>query len=240
MGKIFIGSFLALVVFSSCWNVFGKRVHGNGAITTQTRDISGYNSIDVSGDFDVYVKQDSVSSVKIETDENLLGYINVRTEGTVLKIYPRDNYNLRPSGSIKVYVSGPEFNRFEASGACDYYSENKISNPENISLDLSGACDAKMELNAPAISAEISGAGSVTLKGEAKELKVDGSGSSHFRCFDLMAENVSVDISGAGDAEVFASVKLAVDVSGAGSVKYKGNATVSQKVSGSGNVSKVE
>ena len=71
-------------------------------------------------------------------------------------------------------------------------------------------------------------------------MKVDGSGSSHFRCFDLMAEIVSVDISGAGDAEVFASVKLDVDVSGAGSVKYKGNATVSQKVSGSGSVSKVE
>ena len=30
------------------------------------------------------------------------------------------------------------------------------------------------------------------------------------KCFELMAENVDVDISGAGDAEVFASVKLDV------------------------------
>ncbi|MCC7401284.1 MAG: DUF2807 domain-containing protein [Chitinophagaceae bacterium] len=240
MRKIFIGSLLALVVFSSCWNVFGKRVHGNGAITTQARDLSGYNSIDVSGDIDVYVKQDSVSSVKIETDENLLGYIIITTEGNVLKIYPRNNYNLRPSGSIKVYVSGPEFKRFEASGACDYYSENKISNSESIDLDLSGSCDAKMELKAPSVSAEISGSGSVTLKGEAKELKVDGSGSSDFKCFDLMAENVNVDISGSGDAEVFASVKLNVDVSGAGTVKYKGNAAVNQRISGSGSVKKVD
>ncbi|MBS1918913.1 MAG: DUF2807 domain-containing protein [Bacteroidetes bacterium] len=240
MKRILILSFLSVVVLSSCWNVFGKRIHGDGAIKTENRDITGYNSIDASGDFDVYVKQDSVSSVKIETDENLLRYIIIRTEGNILKIYPRSNYNLRPSGSIKVYVSGPEFKHFEASGACDYYTENKISSTDNISIDLSGSCDAKMELNAPKISAEISGSGSVTLKGETKELSVDGSGSSDFKCFDLMAENVSIVITGSGDADVFASVKLNVDVSGSGSVQYKGNATVNQRVRGSGSVKKVD
>lgn len=240
MKKILVLSVVSLVVLSSCWNVFGKRIRGNGAIITQTRDITGYNSIDVSGDFDVYVKQDSVSSVKIETDENLMGYIIVRTEGNTLKIYPRDNYNLRPTGTIKVYVAAPSFKDFEASGACDFYTANKITSTDNISLDLSGSCDAKMELSAPKISAGISGSGSVTLKGETKELKVDGSGSSDFKCFDMMAENVSVDITGSGDADVFASVKLDVDVSGSGTVRYKGNATVNQKVSGSGSVSKVQ
>ena len=46
-------------------------------------------------------------------------------------------------------------------------------------------------------------------------------------------------MSGAGDAEVFASVKLDVEVSGASDVKYKGNAAVSQDVSGAGSVKKV-
>ncbi len=240
MKRILILSVFSVIVLSSCWNVFGKRIHGDGAIKTETRDITGYNSINVSGDFDVYVKQDSVSSVKIETDENLMGYIIIRTEGNTLKIYPRDNYNLRPTGTIKVYVAAPEFKNFEASGACDYYTENKITSTDDISIDLSGSCDAKMELNAPKITAGISGSGAVTLKGETKELKVDGSGSSEFKCFDMMAENVNVGISGSGDADVFASMKLDVDVSGAGSVRYKGNATVNQSISGSGSVRKVE
>ena len=50
-----------------------------------------------------------------------------------------------------------------------------------------------------------------------------------------------MDISGAGSAEVYASVKLDAEVSGAGTVRYKGNATnVSQHVSGAGSVNKVE
>jgi len=242
MGKVFIGSFLALVIFSSCWNIFGKKVRGNGTVITSNLDMSNmsYRSIDVSGSMDVYVKQDSVSSVKIETDENLIRYIVVRTEGDELKIYPKDNYNLRPSGAIKVFVSGPVFKDFEASGACDFYSENKISDPEKISLDLSGACNATMDLNAPEVSVDISGSGSAILKGETKNLEADGSGSSRFKCFDLKAENVEVDISGSGEAEVFASVKLDVEISGSGSVTYKGNAAVNQKISGSGSVKKVE
>jgi len=55
-----------------------------------------------------------------------------------------------------------------------------------------------------------------------------------------MAENTQVELSGAGDAQVFASVKLDVRVSGAADVKYKGNATVSQSVRGAGSVKKVE
>ncbi len=66
------------------------------------------------------------------------------------------------------------------------------------------------------------------------------SGSTDIKCMELMAENVDVHITGAGDAEVFASVKLDVSVSGAGNVKYKGNAVVNKSVSGAGSVKKVE
>ncbi|HYM92883.1 MAG TPA: DUF2807 domain-containing protein, partial [Chitinophagaceae bacterium] len=165
--KLFVFlSFVAMIAFSSCRNIFGKRIRGDGAVKSETRSVTGFNSIDVSGDIDVYVKQDSAQGVRVETDENLLQYIVVREEGGILRIYPRDNYNLRPTGSIKVYVAGPEFRRFEASGACDYYTENKLTNNESMAIDLSGSCDAKMELNSPKITAGVTGAGSLTLKGE--------------------------------------------------------------------------
>jgi len=240
MKQFILSAVVISIFFTSCGNLFGKRIRGNGNIKTETRSVTGYNSIDVSGAIDVYVKQDSTQNIRIETDENLLVYIVVREEGGVLRVYPKDNSNLKPTGSIKVYVAGPNFRKFEGSGACDYYTENKITNTESIAIDLSVSCDATMELNSPKITAEVTGAGKLILKGEAKDLNIDGTGSSDFRCFDLQAENVDVDITGAGDAEVFASVKLDVTVSGAGSVKYKGNAAVSQKVSGSGSVRKVQ
>jgi hypothetical protein len=202
--------------------------------------MTGYNSIDVSGDIDVYVKQDSSQSVKVVTDDNLQEYLSIRENGGVLYIDVRRNYNLRPSSEIKVYVTGPVFRKFDASGACNFYTENQISSNEDIAIELSGASDAKLDLKAPRITGDLTGAGSLTLKGETKDLELDGTGSSNLKCLGMMAENVDVDITGAGDAEVYASVKLDVSVTGAGSVKYKGNANVNQKVSGAGSVKKIE
>ncbi len=137
-------------------------------------------------------------------------------------------------------MSSPEFDRLEASGACDIFSDNKISATNELYIDLSGSCEATIELNAPKVIADLSGASDVNLRGETKEFVADGSGSTGIRCFDLMAENVRIDISGSGNAEVFASVKLDVDISGAGDVKYRGNASVTQHISGAGSVKKVD
>lgn len=228
------------MIFISCGYIGGKRIRGNGDIKTETRATGQFNSVDVSGNIDVYVKQDSVVSVKIETDENLMEYMHITVDGSTLEIREERGYNLRPSGSIKVFVSGPSFKHFESSGACDIISDNQINSTEPISVSLSGACNVKMDLKTPRVKVDLSGAGTITLKGETKDFIVVGSGSTDVNCFELMTENTRVEMSGAGDAEVFASVKLDVHVSGATDVKYKGNATVNQSVSGTGSVKKVE
>jgi hypothetical protein len=194
----------------------------------------------VSGNTDVYVKQDSVFSVRVEAEENLLEYIIIETDGNTLHIHQKEGTSLNPTKSIKVYVSGPMFKHFEASGACDIYSENKLSSNESIGINLSGSCDVKLELKAPEVKAGLSGAGTVTLKGETKDLEIDGSGSTDIKCFEMLTENTHIVLSGAGDAEVYASVKLDVHVSGAADVKYKGNAAVNQDVSGAGSVKKAD
>jgi hypothetical protein len=240
MKKILLFPFVILLFGSSCREMFGKRIRGNGHITSEARTSSPFHSVNVSGAIDVYVRYDSLHDIKVQSDENLQEYIEVHNEAGTLHIHEREHVNLRPSRSIRVYVAGPDFKRFKASGACDIFSENKVSGSEKIEIDLSGASDVKMELKAPKVNAEVSGAGTIELKGETRDFDVRGSGSADVRCFDLMAENVNVKISGAGDADVFASVKLDVRVSGAGSVKYKGGASVNQSITGAGSVKKAD
>jgi hypothetical protein len=230
---------LPVVAFTSCRGIFGKRVLGDGNIKTETRSVGDFDGVDVSGSIDLYVKQDASRSLRIEADANLLSYLEIYNNGSTLVVRPKNGYNLKPTQDIKVYVSSPVFKSLEASGACDIFSENQITSPETMNIDLSGSCDAKLDVKAPNVSSEISGACKIELKGETKGFSVDGSGSSDVRCFDLLAENVVLSLSGAGDAEVYASSKLEVDVSGAAGVKYKGNASVDQKISGAGSVNKV-
>ncbi len=240
MRSIFIIAVSLLLLFSSCREIFAKRIRGNGNITTQARSAGQFNSVDVSGSIDVYVKQDSSSSIKVEADENLQQYIETIDDGNVLRIKTEEGYNLRSSRQIKVYVSSAVFKRFEASGACDIFSEGKISSSSDIDLGLSGSCEVTMDINAPKVSADVSGTCTVKLKGETKDFKLQGSGSTDVKCFDLIAENVDLDISGAGDAEVYASGKLSGSISGAADVHYKGAAQTDIHTSGASSVKKTD
>ncbi len=240
MKKILFNALVLSIIASSCGEILDKKVRGNGDIKTETRSTDAFSAIDVSGAIEVFVRQDSSSSVKIESDANLLELIEVHNEGGTLHIHEKDGFNLKSTRGIKVHVTGSTIKNFNASGACNIYSENKLTNTERMDIDLSGASNARLDLNAPAVQANLSGACSITLKGETRNVELDGSGASKFHCYDLMAESVDVSISGAGDADVHASVKLDVSVSGAGSVRYKGNAVVNQRISGAGSVKKAD
>ena len=149
----------------------GKRIRGNGTMKTETRSAGTFSNIDVSGSFDVYVKQDSASSVKVEADENLMEYIVIETLGNTLRIKTKDGANLKSSNGIKVYVSNPSYKDFDASGACDIESENRITSTETISIGLSGASSVKLDVNAPKVSVDGSGASTVSLSGTNKDFE---------------------------------------------------------------------
>ena len=51
---------------------------------------------------------------------------------STLEIRRREGYNLKPTQCIKVYVSGPSFKHFEASGACDIHTEARITSADAI------------------------------------------------------------------------------------------------------------
>ena len=240
MKRLLLVLILPAILLTACRDIFGKRITGDGNIKTETRSPGQFNGVEASGSIDLYVMQDANRSVKIEADQNLLEYIEVFTKNDKLIVRTKNGYNLRPSQDIKVYVSSPVYTTLEVSGASDIFSQNQLVSNDEIALEMSGSCDGKLDLKAPKITTDLSGACNIEIKGEAKDFRAEGSGSIGFKCFGLMAENVDVDISGAGDAEVYASVKLNVDVSGAAGVKYKGNASVSQKVTGAGSVKKVE
>ena len=216
------------------------KVRGNGTIKVENRTAGTFTGVDVGGNIDLYVKQDSARSVRIEADENLMQYIEVKMEGEKLVIQSKDGYNLSGSKHIKVYVSSPVFRELEASGACDIFGENVLSTTDEIRIDISGASNAELELKAPKVSAEMTGASSLRLKGQTKDLHIEGTGASHAKCYELLSENADVDVTGASSAEVFASVKLNADASGASDVLYKGNAAVNQSASGAGSVKKSE
>jgi Putative auto-transporter adhesin, head GIN domain len=237
MRKICYIAVIVCLGVSSC-RFLGKRIHGNGVIKTEEKPVAAFKEVEASGDIKLIVSQGDLKPVKLEGDENILTYIEVIQEGEKIIIKTKDDVNLIPSGDLSVYVSSPNYRSIEVSGSSDIIGQNKITSNDELELQASGAGDIKMELDAPKVTAGISGSGSINLKGQARDLSIDLSGAGHAYCYELLTENTTVTISGAGSAQVYASVKLNAEVSGAGNINYKGNASVSQQISGAGSVNK--
>jgi hypothetical protein len=225
-----------LSLFLSACNMFGERIHGNGNVKSVTRQADHFNIVSVRSNINLHIKQDSAWSVRIEADENLLELIETQVHDGLLEIKVAQSYELEPSRSINVFVTAPEFAGLKASGASEIKSDSKITTSGTLDIDVSGASNIKLDIKSPRVKAELSGASKATLRGETKDLSLRGSGASEFMCFELMAENTDVDVSGASNGDVFASVKLKADASGASNVRYKGNPTVTSNTSGAGSV----
>ncbi|PZR25840.1 MAG: hypothetical protein DI535_16825 [Citrobacter freundii] len=227
-----------MILLSSCHYFEGKRVKGDGNVTTNTHPITDFKGVDVSGAIDLYLIQGDTYAVKVVTDQNLQQYIEVRKDGSVLRVHPTNNTNLDATGKVKVYVTAPSFVSIEVSGASTVTSETKLTSQAKIDVDLTGASNADLDLNAPNIEIEASGASEASVKGETKNLSVNGSGSSSINAFELLSETADIDISGASDVSVYASVKINGQTSGASTIRYKGNAQANIDKSGAGSVKK--
>ena len=234
-----MGLILSLVTFSSCRFFGGERISGNGHITTQQKNVGSFNNVEVHGAVKVHVRQDSSPSVKMETDENLMEFLDIFTDGNTLVIRTRRGYRLDPSRDIIAYVAAPVFKNIDVSGACDIIGDGTISGNEPLNMHVSGSGEITMQVSLPKLSTHISGSGSINLKGQATDFSAEVSDSGDVRCFDLLTDNTKLDLSGSSEAEVTANKSLNVEVSGSGTVEYKGNASVSQSISGSGSVKKV-
>ncbi|RYY54027.1 MAG: DUF2807 domain-containing protein [Chitinophagaceae bacterium] len=240
MKRYFLIAILTIALLPSCRLMSRNSVRGDGNVVNQTRNISNFSGVEAGGAVDVYLSTDSGYSVRVEADQNLQEYIEVYLDGGTLRIRNANNTSVEPSRPIKVYVSAPNLEKLGASGASNIYGSGKITTSREMDIDLSGASRIRAEIKSPRVTVEMSGACSAELKGETRDLSIEASGSSDLKAFDLLAENVDIDISGAGSVEVYASVKLNAGASGASNIRYKGTASVSTDISGAGSVKKAE
>ena len=145
-------TFLVLIFpffLASCHHFLGKRIKGDGNIKTEDHNVSGFKNLDCDASADVYITQGEPAGVKVEGDDNLLPYIEISQEGDRLVIRDRSHVNLDPTDGLKIYITSPEYNTIDASGAGDIVGQTKITNSDELNLRLSGAGSIHMEVNAP-------------------------------------------------------------------------------------------
>jgi len=208
----------ALMVFiSSC-----HMISGNGNIRTEKRSTGNFSSIKTSGSIDVEINTGDTYAVSAEDDDNLLPYIVTEVNNGTLDIHYKENTSVN-NDHAKVYITAPTLDKVISSGSADIDIKDVLKSQQKIEINISGSGNIKGAVDAPAVSVDISGSGNVDLKGRTKDFDCNVYGSGDINCSNLQSENVTVKISGSGNAHVFASVHLSASSFGSGDIYYRGN-----------------
>jgi Putative auto-transporter adhesin, head GIN domain len=116
----------------------------------------------------------------------------------------------------------------------------EVAAPAVEAIALTGPSDVRVDgLAADAFDIRVSGAGDIAVGGRVERLTVDVSGAGDADLLQLAADDARVELSGAGDAEVHASNRLDAEVRGAGDLAYRGSPSLNEDVSGSGEIEQI-
>jgi Putative auto-transporter adhesin, head GIN domain len=207
------------VVISACSSTTGSAVTGSGNLRTESRDVGGFSTIELTGSGNVIIEQTGTESLSIEAEDNLLPDLTSDVSSGTLELGTTEGTDLQPTLPITYRVTVHDLAGLQMSG--------------------SGSVTAA-GITTSAISIDISGSGDVTLAGTADDQTVTISGSGNYRAGDLATRNSTAAISGSGTITVDASDVLEAEISGSGDVSYIGDPQISQDISGSGELRRAE
>lgn len=226
---------LALLAAPLLGGCYTRTVRGSGEVVVDNRQVSDFDSISLEGVGRMVITQGNTESLSIETDDNLLGYIESEVDNGVLELTWDRDVLLRPTEGVTYRVSLRRLVSLHASGAGSFELD-QLDTPE-LAVDFSGAGKLSIDrLTAGQIDLTISGAGEIQLAGSADTAEVTISGIGRYQAPDLESQRVSISISGGGDATVWATDRLDLALSGLGEIGYYGDPTVSQEISGGGRI----
>lgn len=228
--KLIGGLALMALTLASC-SKSGRCINGSGDYTSRQYSLSAFDEISFYGDGDVVVSQDSVRSVRVEAQQNVIDELNVEVVNGELQI-GRDNC-FRGSKRIKVYVSTPSLTMAHLSGSGSI-SGSGVFTETDFRAEISGSGSINFDIDVQNLDCSSSGSGDLRFSGRAVHQHINMSSSGDAHCFALEGEDATVRISGSGRCEVNVSDHLDVNISGSGDVFYRGNPVITSKISGSG------
>lgn len=212
-------------------------VQGNGQVETEERDVKAFDKINVSGSYEVYIKQGGSHDLVLKMDENLLDITYTEVRGNTL--YIESDFNITSAKSKKLYITVTDLEEIDISGACLLHASSEL-NFDDLELDLSGASKVYLTLYGGRLDIEGSGASKIELKGEMDRMAVDLSGAGKIDASEFCVKQANITISGAGKAQTCVTDDLRVDISGAGKVTYSGDPQIRKEISGAGRVSRAD
>jgi Putative auto-transporter adhesin, head GIN domain len=213
---------LSVLMLSAACNT----VSGSGNVVTRQIDAPTFSTLEVSDGFTVSVAIGSSQTVTVRVDDNLVDILDVGVSDDTLQIGLESRTDVTDA-TLEADVTVVSLAVLQASGASTVTLVDPIE-VAMLTVGLSGASEVTGAIQIDGGSLELSGASRASLSGSATTLGVTASGASRLDGRDLTIDELTIDVSGASNAEVTVTGSLSAVASGASMVHYAGSPTVAR------------
>lgn len=233
--KAFALLFIASITTSCMLEGFNS-VTGNRNVVTEERNITEkFDKIKVGQGIEVYITQESKTSVVVKADENLHRLIETEVKNGVLKISSKRN--IRRAKSKRVYVSNAYINGITATSGSDAYTEDVIT-ADTFEAHVSSGADARIHVNADTVNSSSSSGADLKIKGNANYHNTKASSGSSIKAYGLHSKNVTAKANSGAAIDVYASESLTAKANSGGDIDFRGNPkTIDKRKSSGGSIS---
>ncbi len=232
---------LSAVLLGACGfsNItLGRTLRGSGNVISETREVSGFDKIQIDGAGELYLTQGDQESLEIKAEDNIIEQIRTEVQDGTLVIsfdehFPR--LNLVPTRTIRFNLSVIDVEKITINGAATVTAEEWQG--ESLEVEINGAAEIDMhQVDLAVLDLRLDGGADCSMSGSAQDVtvRVDGAGSVDLK--DLQSSTSEVVINGASEARLWVTEKLNAEINGAGSIRYYGSPQVSQNIQGIGTI----
>jgi hypothetical protein len=195
-------------------------IQGSGTSVTLGLPLADFSGIDASCVYDVQAVRADVFEVRIDVDDNLAEFLDVRVEdgNLVLDVQP----GAFEFTQLRASVSLPQLDDFDVSGAADLTVTGFVSD-QPLVAQTSAAATVAGDVVAGNIRLLAAGNSRVTLAGSGNDLQLEASGSASVDLRDYPVQDVTADVSGASQSIVDVEGRLDAVASGFARLRFLGD-----------------
>lgn len=225
---------LMAVVFS-CGSAFSQwndnYIELSSNITTETKNITNFQKLEVGEDFEVIIKFGAKESIEIEANENLHDFIVVEKRGNTLKIDTKPYSTWRKgkrqgaSERLVAFITAKELVAIRGEEDVTIELDDKLVT-ESLEIRLDEDSALSGELKVKNLSVDLNEDSTLDLEGSAQKMELVANEDSMFKSYDFVVQDLVADLNEDSMAKITVNGTLDLDARDDSNFYYKGNAKV--------------
>jgi hypothetical protein len=226
--------FAAMLAFACTIEVSRTEIVGSGTASTEERSAAGVTRVELNLPGDLTISLGDAETLYVDSEDNLLPYIETKIWNGTLTLSSRTGTNIRPTFPLAFRLTVKRLDGLTVNSSGNITAPHVQTDEFSILSNSSGYI-LLAGLEANRLDVTLNSSGNVTVSAgrvEAQRITINSSGK--YAAESMISTDAEVRISSSGKAILWVTDSLSASLTSSGNVEYYGTPVVTVSTSSSG------